>query len=140
MIPAVGVHAFLSAAHAGGQKHGRVLRLNLATGQLQQQVYRTNAPRQLAVSHNVLWINAIGLCPHCSLLEVHKRMGCYVELESSRAFYQVSPKGNFVATFDKHTLLVWPTKLADKKPLALHHTKSFTVSMYYMYSLDFLSV
>jgi WD40 repeat protein len=34
-----------------------------------------------------------------------------------------------VATFDKHTLFIWSTKDADKRPLTLHHTKAFTVCL-----------
>jgi hypothetical protein len=48
---------------------------------------------------------------------------------------QVSPTGNYVATFDKHTLFIWSTKLADKKPLTLHHTKAFTVSAYWSHMI-----
>lgn len=44
------------------------------------------------------------------------------------ALLQVSPGGSYVATFDKHTLLIWSTKEAERRPLALHHTKAFTVS------------
>ncbi|CAL8472222.1 g11764 [Coccomyxa elongata] len=86
VVPSVGMHAFLSVAHAGGQKHGRVLSLNLATGSLEKHVHRTSAARPLTVS----------------------------------------PGGSYVATFDKHTLLIWSTKEAEKRPLALHHTKAFT--------------
>lgn len=39
----------------------------------------------------------------------------------------MSPGGNYLATFDKHTMLVWSTKEANKKPLSLHHTKALTV-------------
>lgn len=49
-MPAVGVHAFVSVLHVGGQKHGRVLSLNLATGTLEPHVYRTSTARPLTVS------------------------------------------------------------------------------------------
>ncbi len=49
VVPSVGMHAFVSVAHAGGQKHGRVLSLNLATGSLEKHVYRTSAARPLTV-------------------------------------------------------------------------------------------
>lgn len=39
-----------------------------------------------------------------------------------------SANGALVATVDKHTLFVWKTHQAQMEPLALHHTKRFTVS------------
>lgn len=50
VVPAVGVHAFVSVVHAGGQMYGHVLRLNLATGSLEPHVHRTSAARPLTVS------------------------------------------------------------------------------------------
>ena len=40
---------------------------------------------------------------------------------------QVSPGGAYVATFDKHSLHIWATRHAERKPLTLHHTKALTV-------------
>ena len=49
VVPAVGLHAFVAVSHSGGQKHGRVLRLSTATGQLEQGLFRTNVARPLTV-------------------------------------------------------------------------------------------
>lgn len=39
----------------------------------------------------------------------------------------VSRRGNLIATFDRHTVLVWtPESFESGRPLALHHTKRFT--------------
>ncbi len=62
---------------------------------------------------------------------VHKSSSifyCVRSVPDFCAHLQVSPGGGYVATIDKHTLFIWSTKDADKRPLALHHTKAFTVS------------
>ena len=49
VVPAVGLHAFVAMTHAGGDKHGRVLRLNTATGRVEEAVFRTSVARPLSV-------------------------------------------------------------------------------------------
>ena len=52
---------------------------------------------------------------------------------------QVSPGGAYVATFDKHSLHIWATRHAERKPLMLHHTKALTVRQLSSPQLDWLT-
>ena len=48
-VPAVGLHALVATTHAGGDKHGRVLRLNTATGRVEEGLFKTSVARPLSV-------------------------------------------------------------------------------------------
>ena len=133
----MGLHAFVAVSHSGGQKHGRVLRLNTATGQLEQGLFRTNVARPLSVRAQrrtvCFQLMVPELHPHWQrspILHGDEQCNACITAPGSSDLacpLQVSPGGAYVATFDKHSLHIWATRHAERKPLTLHHTKAFTV-------------